>query len=195
MSPIAPISAVAAPERVAAVPASSAGSAATHEQHGSAARRAQRHGLVDALTSALAVERGRDGRTDQAIARFAHALVHDLSRIGGDDRQAFGPREWGTLGPRIGALAGAALAQAAADREIPREPSPLTVVTAALHVMRVPSSRLVEAFRVLHETVPSVAEVVNGASDTRVQLATFLQRIAPTTPDAGASGALLDATA
>lgn len=156
----------------------------------------RRHELVDAVIDALDIDpTARDRRTGQAVFRFAHALLHDLRRVGGDERLP-GRRDWSAVGPRLDALATAA---AAPPADALAEPKPLTTTTAALHVMKVPSSRLIEAFQTLRETVPSLAEVSGGeATDARAQLAALLQRLAGVAPDGDTdtvAGALLHATA
>jgi hypothetical protein len=70
-----------------------------------------------------------------------------------------GCRECGDLPQHIDALATAALSQP----EVPPQPSPLTTTTAAVHLMQVPSSHLVEAFAALRQAIGDQADVPAGS--------------------------------
>jgi hypothetical protein len=179
----------------AAAPATVGGASSPQRNQG------RRHELVSAVVDALGVEVG-DRHAEQAVFKFAHALLHDLREVGGAPA-ASGRRDWSDIGPRLDALATAAAA-APAPSTVPTaeaqvEPSPLTATTAALHVMKVPSSRLIEAFQTLREAVPALSEVAHGdATGASGQLAAFLQRLAGVAPqgdDASLAGALLHTTA
>ena len=69
-----------------------------------------------------------------------------------------GCRECGDLPQRVDALAAAALSQP----EVPPQPSPLTATTAAVHLMQVPSSHLLEAFAALCQAIGDQATVPAG---------------------------------
>ena len=131
----------------------------------------RRHELVDAMNQALGQSGPQSKATEQAVFRFAHALMHDLRSIEGDGSRpgpgrgvAWGQRGWSDLPQRIDALATAAGAAPAADAaaaepvasvapvpDVPQQPNPLTTTSAALHLMQVPSSRLLEAFAALRQ--------------------------------------------
>lgn len=199
--PIAAVSQAAVARAGAASPVSEV---TRVDDAGAARQRPQerRRELVDAMMETLAVERSSlDRRSEQAVYRFAHALMHDLRAVGGGDHEeALGRRDWADVGSRLAALVAAAASSSRADADAVPEsvpealplPSPVTVTSAAVHLMRVPSSRLVEAFVALRDAVPSLAEVSSGNGDDRSQLAAFLQRLVEAEPQAATpSGVLL----
>jgi hypothetical protein len=185
----------ALPPVASATPTAAADGASSQRNQG------RRHELVSAMTDALDVEPG-DHHAEQAVFKFAHALLHDLREVGGATG-ATGRRDWSDIGPRLDSLAASAAAAATpstvALSDAPVEPSPLTATTAALHVMKVPSSRLIEAFQTLRQAVPALSDVAHGdGTDASAQLAAFLQRLAGVAPqgdDASVAGAVLHTTA
>ena len=143
----------------------------------------RRHELVDAMQQVLGIEREPDKVEAQAVFRFAHALMQDLRSIdGGAAREgpgrghAWGRRSWSDLAQRIDTLATAAAAQP----ELPPQPNPVTTTSAAVHLMQVPTSRLLEAFAALRVALgkASSADDAPPATDQRSELAAFLQRLA-----------------
>ena len=70
-----------------------------------------------------------------------------------------GRREWSNQPQRTDALATAALSQP----EVPPQPSPLTTTTAAVHLMQVPSSHLLEAFAALRQAIGDQADAPAGS--------------------------------
>lgn len=185
-----------------------------------AAKGGRRHELVDAMQQALgsgSVE-GKSG--EQAVFRFAHALMHDLRKIeGGADGgppgggRAWGRRSYNDLPQRLEALATAAAtpitpaspavpatpiaptggltAPPAAD--LPVQPDPLTATSAALHLMQVPSSRLLEAYAALRQVLgdgepapasdasaPTPVVPTTPPDTARAALAEFLTRLSTT---------------
>ena len=139
---------------------------------------ARRHDLVDALSQVLHIDAVREGAPAPAVLRFAHALRHDLRIIeGGGERDGQGRREWNDLPQRIDALATAVAANdSAAAPEVPPQPMPLTATTAAVHLMRVPSSHLLEAFSALRKALGEQSSASAGATP-RSELAAFLDRL------------------
>jgi hypothetical protein len=176
-----------------------------------AAEGERRHDLVDAMSQVLGNEAAPADTGGQAVVRFAHALMQDLHSMAGGAASAarmaphevarvWGQREWSDLPQRIDALATAAAAPAAAtlpQREVPPQPNPLTTTTAAVHLMQVPSSRLLEAFAALRQAIGNQAPAPEPAS--RGELANFLERLAnELKPDAPAklpAGSVLNLTA
>jgi hypothetical protein len=206
-APVAPVDAVAAPQGVAQA-----------QREGG-----RRHELVDAMKQVLGVEGEQDRSDDQAIFRFAHALMHDLRSIDGAGEgegpgrgHAWGRRSWSDLPQRIDALATAAGAPASAasdapsepvlppeaspapatgsvtvvpvvaaeepapadvpEPELPAQPNPVTTTSAALHLMQVPSSRLLEAYTAMMEALVDQADAP-AAATARSELAAFLDRL------------------
>lgn len=214
---------IAPPEPVAAVGAVRAGSGSGVEH---AAGR--RHELVDAMTRALGVE-GAPTRTEaQAVFRFAHALMQDLRTLAGDTAApgqppAWGRREWSDLSQRLETLASAASAATpepapaaappapaiapaapasspALPAELPLQPNPVTATSAAVHLMQVPSSRLLEAYRALHQVLGAQADAAASSTPApRADLASFLARLSsqlgPAAPAEVPSGSVLHVTA
>lgn len=188
----------------------------------------RRHELVDAMSQVLGIEGEQDHADEQAVFRFAHALMHDLRSLdsggqtdgaaGHGQGHAWGRREWNDLPQRIDALATAAAANAAPPSaeptepapatpevavelppaDVPPQPNPLTSTSAALHLMQVPSSRLLEAYAALREALGDEATVATSGDD-RASLAAFLERLsdglAPDAPTALPTGSVLNLTA
>jgi hypothetical protein len=78
--------------------------------------------------------------------------------------------------------------------ELPDAPNPLTTATAAVHIMKVPSSQLLEAFASLQRALGQQA-----ASDPRAALAEMAQRLAaavtPGSPSDSGPGAVVNLSA
>jgi hypothetical protein len=160
----------------------------------------RRRELIDATAHALGVTPSLDNHAEQAVFRFAHALMHDLRAVVGDRSDSgsspdVGAGAWSDLPQRLSALATAASQPPAAAAELPDTPSPLTPATAALHIMKVPSSRLLEAFVSLQRAIGQQAEDVTPAQ-TRAALAEMAQRLAAVaSPSSGSvieAGAVVD---
>jgi hypothetical protein len=163
----------------------------------------RRRELIDATAHALGVTPSLDNHAEQAVFRFAHALMHDLRAVAGDRSDSgstpkSGSSAWSDLPQRLSALATAASQPPAAEAELPDTPNPLTPATAALHIMKVPSSRLLEAFASLQRAIGQQAEPVTPAQ-TRAALAEMAQRLAamasPSSGSAIEAGAVLDVRA
>ncbi len=177
-----PVQAVAKPER------------ATGRQEG------RRHDLVDALGTALGLETEPTKTQSQALFRFAQRLMQDLRSLdgGGEGEQggrALGRRDWGDLPQRLVALATAAgkpaesnvaapaaapaappTAAARVEEPIPDTPNPVTTATMAVHIMRVPSSHLIEAYAAMQRAL-GLSEPATPA-DTRSGLAALAGKLA-----------------
>jgi hypothetical protein len=67
--------------------------------------------------------------------------------------------EGGDPPQHIDATASAVLSQA----DVPPQPSPLTTTTAAVHLMQVPSSHLLEAFAALRQAIGDQADMPAGS--------------------------------
>jgi hypothetical protein len=157
----------------------------------------RRHDLVGAMNQVLGVTERQDAADQQAVFRVAHALMHDLRSIEvapARDGQpaklaneqmpgrAWGRREWNDLPQRLDALATAVSASASAamavssEVEMPPQPNPITTNSAALHLMQVPSSRLLEAYVALRK---AVGEQASASADgvPRDELAAFIERL------------------
>ena len=163
----------------------------------------RRRELIDATAHALGMTPSPDNHAEQAVFRFAHALMHDLRAVAGD-RSDFGsapdagPSAWSDLPQRLSALATAASQPLLVAAELPDTPNPLTPATAALHIMKVPSSRLLEAFVSLQRAIGLQAEAATPAQ-TRAALAEMAQRLAavasPSSGSAIEAGAVVDVRA
>ena len=169
---------VEAAEPVRAVPR------ASREFHG------RRHELVDAMNQVLGVEpAAQDKAQAQAVFRFAHALMHDLrsmsheseAEAGGEappgagrGGKALGRRDWGDLSQRLSTLATA---------------------DAVVHIMKVPSARLLEAFVAMQRALGRQDDPL----DPRHALARFTQELARAVtadgPIVALAGSLLDVKA
>jgi hypothetical protein len=171
----------------------------------------RRHELVAAMNQALGVEGGQDKATQQAVYRFAHTLMRDLRTMVGEDSEgprAWGRRDWGDLSQRLSALATAAAPPATESTptdtivvtptppvaDLPDAPNPVTPATAAVHIMKVPTSQLLEAFASLQRALGQQA-----ASDPRAALAELAQRLAaavtPGSPSNSGAGAVVNVSA
>jgi hypothetical protein len=152
-----------------------------------------RHELVAAMNQALGLDGEQDKTTEQAVFRFAHALMHDVRTLVGEESdgpRAWGRRNWGDLAQRLGALATAASQPGieAPSPEALAQPNPLTPTTAAVHIMKVPSSHLLEAFVSLQRALGQQSED-NAPSDTRTALADLARRLATAVAPAAAATA------
>jgi hypothetical protein len=182
----------------------------------------QRHELVDAMNQVLGVDGAQTKDQAQAVFGFAHALMHDLRSVdaGGAPaapaRAAWGQRDWHDLAQRIDALATAANAPAtgpapdtaaaaapatppptsaaAQPSDGPPMPNPITPLSAAVHLMQVPSSHLLEAYAALRK---AIGEQSASTGSQRGDLAAFLdQLVHQLAPDAAApAGSVLHLTA
>jgi len=176
-------------DRVSAVvdhgePPRAGNSTAEHRPRGG-----QRHQLVESMFSVLGASASRaEPQAEQAVSRFAYALMHDLRRVGGDDEDAaLAHHDWLDLTARLNALA-----RAAAGGAVAGAAQSLTAGGAAA-LMQVPSSRLIEAFVAMRRAM-SADCVEPGNGDVRSALAQFLQQLAADTARSrvNPSGALLD---
>lgn len=193
----------------------------------------RRHELVDAMNQVFGLEGEQRKSQDQAVFRFAHALMQDLRSLDGGRAPgpgrgyAWGRRDWSDLPQRIDALATAASAPAAPPApasaaavapptaasalteapapstriplapaldaaqvvaELPPQPNPVTTTSAAVHLMQVPTSRLLEAFAALRRVLGDQAQPATP-SGSRADLATLLSRLSEEL-DAGAAAEL-----
>lgn len=179
---------------------------------------------VPARAGGEATRQGAGGASgaDAALANFTHAVVHDLHQMaaagGAGAARSF---ETFDLPSRLAGLADAAAAHAPAgarafvasksaqvDSEphgsapvavepMPELPNPVTPASATVHLMRVPSSHLLEAFMELSAALPGVADPAAGGQ--REQLASTLRRlaqaVAPQAAGLQLSGLVLDVQA
>lgn len=167
----------------------------------------RRAALIDAIQQVAGGELPDGPRGEQAVFRFAQALMHDLRRIDGGGVEgpgrghAWGRRDWSDLPQRLDALATASGAPAAetpatpppeasaspseppplpeagaAPTEPPPQPNPVTTTSAALHLMQVPTSRLLEAFAALREALGQ-SSPADSSDGGRAALAEFLTRL------------------
>ncbi len=85
-----------------------------------------------------------------------------------------------------------------AAAEVPPPASPVTTTSAAVHLMQVPSSRLIEAYAALRQALGEQS-TTPASGDLRSQLAAFLDRLsnqlAPDAPAALPAGSVLHLTA
>jgi len=218
--------------RARTVPASPTPAEPVAEVRG-AAKGGRRHELVDAMQQVLGSD-GVDGKSGQQVVfRFAHALMHDLRKIdaGADGPtpgvgHAWGRRGYSDLSQRLETLATASATSATPSTPLPVEsptppvvdmplqPDPLTATSAALHLMQVPTSRLLEAYAALRQALgdgdgdaePSaaVAAPPTGMSTSppdanRAALAEFLTQLSTTlstdTPASLPAGSLVNVQA
>jgi hypothetical protein len=163
------------------------------------------------MQQALGVEGEQDKATEQAVFRFAHTLMHDLRTMAGEETEgprAWGRRDWGDLSQRLTALATAASAPKEVQQQVgqgeapvvattapradvpnvdgpnadvPDAPDPLTTATAAVHIMKVPSSHLLEAFVSLQRALGQQSDASNPR-DALAELARRLARGLESTP-------------
>lgn len=168
----------------------------------------RRHELLDAMNEVLnAAANGNvaDDERSQSVLRFAHALMHDLRTLAGEGERAAGESArasaWGDLPQQLSTLATAASQPAAkpaevviAVAEMPDQPNPVTTTTAAVHIMSVPSSRLLEAFVAMHRALGQQAEPP-PADEARAALADLVRRLAgavgPSSTGSQPAGAVL----
>jgi hypothetical protein len=168
----------------------------------------RRHELFDAMNRVLqAASDGQvaDDEGSQSVLRFAHALMHDLRTLAGEEgaAPADGARAqaWGDLPQRLSPLATAASRPAspaaAAEVEIPDEPNPVTTATAAVHIMKVPSSRLLEAFVAMSRALGQQGELQAGRErEALAEVARKLAGSVKASPATGrAAGSVLDVKA
>lgn len=168
----------------------------------------RRHELFDAMNRVLqAASDGQvaDDEGSQSVLRFAHALMHDLRTLAGEEgaAPADGARAqaWGDLPQRLSTLATAASRPAgpaaAAEVEIPDEPNPVTTATAAVHIMKVPSSRLLEAFVAMSRALGQQGELQAGRErEALAEVARKLAGSVKASPSVGRSaGTVLDVKA
>ena len=82
--------------------------------------------------------------------------------------------------------------------ELPVQPNPVTTTSAAVHIMKVPSSHLLEAFVALQRALGQ-AQADATPTDTRTALADMARRLATALAPSGASsvppGAVVDTSA
>lgn len=150
-------------------------------------------------------------RFAHALMHDLRSLDGDAPAQGPGRGHAWGRRSWSDLSQRIDTLAAAAakpvgtaappptptptptpeVAAIAADAaglravvtapELPLQPNPITTTSAAVHLMQVPTSRLLEAFAALHTALGQAAGLDGAppppAADERGELAAFLQRL------------------
>jgi len=165
----------------------------------------RRHELVAAMNQAMGLDGEQDRATEQAVFRFAHVLMRDLRTLAGEESdgpRAWGRRDWGDLSQRLSALATAAAAPQpgveAPSPEALAQPNPLTPTTAAVHIMKVPSSHLLEAFATLQRALGQQSEA-NAPSDARTALADLARRLAtavtPATAATTPAGTVVDTSA
>ena len=183
------------------------------------------HELVDAMNEVLGSDGEQSRDVAQAEFRFAHALMRELRSIdAGPTRgpslgHAWGRRDCSDLPQRIDALAtpvGAPTAASApalandvpatsptpTQATTPDEPlpptSPVTTTSVAVHLMQVPSSRLMEAFMALRRAMGDQSDAMT-AGKVSSDLAAFLQnlsaQLAPDTPSALSAGSVVNLTA
>ena len=160
-----------------------------------------RHELAAAMNQALGIEGQPSKATEQAVFRFAHALTQDLhlmARGAHDGPRAGGRGDWGDLPQRLSTLASAANAPPPAA-EMPDTPNPVTTATVAVHIMRVPSSRLLEAFVALQRAMGDDSVPSAPADSARTELADLVRKLAaavtPSMPAAPTAGSMLDVRA
>ena len=189
----------------------------------------RRHELVDAMQQVLGSD-SVDGKSgEQAVFRFAHALMHDLRKIdAGTDGptpgvgHAWGRRSYSDLSERLETLATASAKPATPAIpatpatpvtplpiepatlpvvDMPLQPDPMTATSAALHLMQVPTSRLLEAYAALRQALgdsepapsaavepPATGTSTSPTDANRAALADFLTRLSATlSTDAPAS--------
>ena len=185
----------------------------------------RRQDLVAALHQVLGAESVQASSDDKAVSDFTHALAGDLQRIDSrssdqDPGQTWGRRAWNALPQRLDALAAATSARATAAvaagpvsnadaahsgsseqvvlPEIPPQPKPLTANSAALHLMEVPSSHLLEAYAALRQALGEQARAPAAATphaDLAALLTRLAQELASAAPTTLPTGSALNLTA
>jgi hypothetical protein len=149
-----------------------------------------------------------DDEGSQSVLRFAHALMQDLRTLAGEPgaeaaagSEVAAAQAWADLPQRLTALAAAASRppepSVAAVADMPEQPNPVTTATAAVHIMQVPTSRLLEAFVAMHRALGQQSAVQAGQE--RAALADLARRLAGSVPPASRAaqpaGAVLDVKA
>jgi len=168
----------------------------------------RRHELFDAMNRVFkAASDGQvaDDEGSQSVLRFAHALMQDLRTLAGEAEggaaEGAPVSAWGDLPQRLSTLASAASRPAgpaaAAEVEIPDEPNPVTTATAAVHIMKVPSSRLLEAFVAMSRALGQQGELQAGRErEALAEVARKLAGSVKASPSVGRSaGTVLDVKA
>jgi hypothetical protein len=186
-----------------------------HRHHEPREAHGRRHELIDAMNRALGVPADATKAQTQAVFRFAKALMHDLREIeSGDDDghhgrgKAWGRREWNDLPQRLTALAAAASREPAsaesADSELPEVPDtveltelpkPATPASIAVHMAKVPTSHLLEAFVAMQRALgreQAEESARSGLATLATQIASTLQ---PGTKTELPAGSVVDVTA
>jgi hypothetical protein len=163
-------------------------------------------------------------RFAHALMHDLRSIDAGATREGHGRGHAWGRRSWSDLPQRIDTLATAAAASAGPRpelpgaplvppaqatpaapantapplAELPMQPNPVTTTSAAVHLMQVPTSRLLEAFAALHRALGESAPAAPAAT-ARSELAAFLGRLsnalAPDAPSSAPAGRWLDLTA
>jgi hypothetical protein len=181
-----------------------------------------RHELVDALNRTLGMSGDATRAQTQSVFRFAHALMQDLRAMDGSAAPAGdgtapvatpARHEWNDLPQRLNALAAAAsrpaAPAAAADDAgsridpsapapaLPEAPKPMTPATAAVYIMKVPSSQLLQAFVAVQRALGQQDQASDA--DARSSLAALARQLAGAlSPDAKAglpAGTVVNLTA
>jgi hypothetical protein len=174
----------------------------------------RRHELIDAMNRALGVPADATKTQTQAVFRFAKALMHDLREIessdDGDRRgrgKAWGRREWNDLPQRLVALAAAASRAPAtaehADSELPEMPDaaeateipkPATPASIAIHMAKVPSSHLLEAFVAMQRALGLQQAEDNDRSGLAALATQLASQLQPGTKTELPAGSVVDVT-
>lgn len=143
---------------------------------------------------------GGSSDVDEALAHFTHAVVQDLRQMaaagGAGPARSFEAFDLPANLAGLAGLADQAAAPVAVEPPMPELPNPVTPASATVHLMRVPSSHLLEAFRELSAALPGVVDP--AARGEREQIASTLRRLAgAVAPQAGLpqSGLVLDVLA
>ncbi len=168
----------------------------------------RQHQLVDAMNrvfQAASAGQVADDEGSQSVLRFAHALMQDLRTLAGEPQggaaEGAPVSTWGDLPQRLSALATAASRPAAqttaAVAEMPAQPNPVTTATAAVHIMKVPSSRLLEAFVAMSRALGQQGELQAGRErEALAELARKLAGSVKASPGTGrGAGTVLDVKA
>ena len=173
----------------------------------------RRDELIDAMNRALGVPADASKGQAQAVFRFAKALMHDLREVvAGDESErrgrAWGRRDWNDLPQRLAALATAASREPATTEpadtgprpvpevaEVPELPNPATPASLAVHMAKVPTSHLLEAFVAMQRALGREQDdrsARSGLAALATQLASALQ---PGTKSELPAGSVVNLTA
>ena len=167
-------------------------------------------------------------RFAHSLMHELRSIEGGAERDGHGRGHAWGRQVWSDLAQRIDALATAAAAPASAEApaetvtplpppatppvvtaappllaqaplpELPPQPKPVTTASVAVHLMQVPSSRLLEAYAALRQALGEQSATPTVRTD-RAELAAFLERLsdelAPGASAALPSGSVLNLTA